>query len=155
MDFESDSPRSLLWNISAFVAFVCFCSRNYGLTGGARTGTEFEQKVAKVTKGGAEGDNGGRLMRAGGAFEIGALTSLAGRNCPIHVADQLEVGDISFLGATGDLVEPAYRGRLQTWFGWISGGINDVDLNLDGISTATHPALTFFPSFLHLCYSAR
>ena len=73
MDFGSDSPLSLLWTISAFVAFVCFCSRNYGLTGGARTGTEFEQKVAKVTKGGADAGNGGRLMRAGGAVEAEAL----------------------------------------------------------------------------------
>ena len=73
MDFGSDSPLSLLWTISAFVAFVCFCSRNYGLTGGARTGTEFEQKVAKVTKGGAEDENGGRLMMAGGAFETEGL----------------------------------------------------------------------------------
>jgi hypothetical protein len=71
------------------------------------------------------------------------------RNCPKYLADGLEVRDISFLSATRDFVEPAHRGRLQTRFGWISGRINHVDLNLYGISTATHPALTFLPPFLH------
>ena len=79
MDFGSDSLRSLLWNISAFVAFVCFCSKNDGLTGGGRTGTEFEQKAAKVTKGGAEDENGGRLMRAGGARQMPRCQLLARR----------------------------------------------------------------------------
>src|SRR5271165_2945562 len=77
------------------------------------------------------------------------------RNCPKYLADGLEVGDIPFLGAACDLVEPADRGRLQTRFGCISGGINHVDLNLDGISRATHPALTLLPPFLHLPYSTR
>src|SRR5262249_60004019 len=77
------------------------------------------------------------------------------RNCPKYLADGLEVGHIPFLGATCDLVEPAHRGRLQTRFGWISGGLNHVDLNLDGISTSTHPALTLLPPFLHLPHSTR
>jgi hypothetical protein len=48
-------------------------------------------------------------------------------NWPKYLADGFEVRDIPFLGATCDLVEPSHRGRLQTWFGWISGGINHVD----------------------------
>ena len=75
------------------------------------------------------------------------------RNCPKYLADGLEVGHIPFLGAACDLVEPAHRGRLQTRFSWISGGINHVDLNRDGLSTATHPALTLLPPFLHLLHS--
>jgi hypothetical protein len=75
------------------------------------------------------------------------------RNCPKNLADGLEVGDIPFLSAACDLVERAHRGRLQTRFGWISRGINYVDLDLDGISAATHPALTLLPPFLHLPYS--
>ena len=63
--------------------------------------------------------------------------------CPKYVADGPEVGDIPVFGTTGEVIEPTYRSRLQAWFGWISGGINDVDLNLDGISAATHPALRF------------
>jgi hypothetical protein len=77
------------------------------------------------------------------------------RNCPKYLADGLEVGDIPFLGAACDLVEPADRVRLQTRFGWISRGINDLDLNLDGISTPTHPALPLLPPLLHLPYSTR
>jgi hypothetical protein len=66
-------------------------------------------------------------------------------NRPKYVADGLEVADIPFVGAVSDLVEPAHRGRLQIRFGWISRGINHVDLNLDGIATATDPALTLLP----------
>jgi hypothetical protein len=72
------------------------------------------------------------------------------RDCPKYLADGLEVGDIPFLGATRDLVEPAHDGRLQTGFGGIFGGINDVDFNFNGISTATHPALTLLQPCLHL-----
>ena len=78
------------------------------------------------------------------------LTGKFNTTCPKYLADRLEVGDIPFLGAACDLVEPADRVRLQTRFGWISRGINDLDLNLDGISTPTHPALPLFPPFLHL-----
>jgi hypothetical protein len=76
-------------------------------------------------------------------------------NCPKYLADGLEVCDIPFLGAACDLVEPTHRGRLKTWFGWISCWINDVDLHLDGISTTPHPALPLLPPFLHLPYSTR
>jgi hypothetical protein len=77
------------------------------------------------------------------------------RNCPKYLADGPEVGDIPVLSTACDLVEPAHRGRLQTWFGGISRGINHFDLNLDGISTATHPALALLPPFFHLPYSTR
>jgi hypothetical protein len=76
-------------------------------------------------------------------------------NCSKYVADGLEVGDIAFLGTTGDLVKPSHRGRLQTRFGWISGGINQIDLNLDGVSTTPHPALTLLTPFLHLRHSTK
>jgi hypothetical protein len=91
-----------------------------------------------------------------GVIESAGEPSFGSRgDCPKYLADGLEVGDIPFLGATRDLVEPAHRGGLQTRFGWISGGINHLDLDLDGISTATHPALTLLPPFIHFAYSAR
>jgi hypothetical protein len=75
------------------------------------------------------------------------------RNCPKYLADRLKVSNIPFLGAAGDLIKPAHRGRFQTRFGWIPGWINHVDLHFDGILTATHPALAPLAPFLHLRYS--
>src|SRR5262245_29807209 len=82
----------------------------------------------------------------------GSLCS--GRTCSKYLADGPQIGDIAFLGSACDLVEPAHRGRLETRFGWICGGIHHHDLYLDGVLTAMHPALMLFPPFLHVCCSA-
>jgi hypothetical protein len=74
-------------------------------------------------------------------------------DCPKYLADGPEISEISFLGTARDLVEPAHCVRIQARFGRISPGINHVNLNLNGISTATHPTLTLLSPFLHIAYS--